>query len=53
MTNATAIPTLVTGRLTLCPPVMADFDAYAAFVTGPRAQWMGGPHAPDRLGLVL
>jgi RimJ/RimL family protein N-acetyltransferase len=44
MTDTTAIPTLVTGRLTLCPPVMADFEAYAAFVTGPRTTWMGGPH---------
>jgi RimJ/RimL family protein N-acetyltransferase len=44
MTMTPAIPTLVTGRLTLCPPVMADFDAYAAFVTGPRTGFMGGPH---------
>ena len=42
MTELAAIPTLRTGRLTLCPPVMADFDAYAAFVTGPRTTWMGG-----------
>jgi RimJ/RimL family protein N-acetyltransferase len=48
MTRATAIPTLVTGRLTLCPPVMADFEAYAAFVTGPRTQYMGGPHDRDK-----
>jgi RimJ/RimL family protein N-acetyltransferase len=45
MTQTSAIPTLQTGRLTLCPPVMADFDAYAAFVTGPRTQYMSGPHS--------
>jgi len=47
MTQTTAIPTIATERLTLCPPVMADFDAYAAFVTGPRTTWMGGPHTRD------
>lgn len=47
MTQATAIPVLATARLTLCPPVMADFDAYAAFVTGPRTRFMGGPHKVD------
>lgn len=47
MTHTFAIPTIETERLTLCPPVMADFDAYAAFVTGPRTGYMGGPHGRD------
>ena len=38
------IPTLRTQRLTLRAPTMADFPAYAAFVTGPRTEFMGGPH---------
>ena len=37
-------PTLHTQRLTLRAPTMADFPAYAAFVTGPRTMFMGGPH---------
>ena len=37
-------PTLTTPRLTLRAPTMADFPAYAAFVTGPRTTFMGGPH---------
>ena len=36
--------TLHTQRLTLCMPTMPDFLAYAAFVTGPRTTFMGGPH---------
>jgi hypothetical protein len=42
-------PTLSTERLTLRPATMADFPAYAAFVTSDRARFMGGPHnAPKR-----
>ncbi len=37
-------PTLHTQRLTLRAPVMADYPAYAAFVTSHRTQYMGGPH---------
>ncbi len=38
------IPTLHTPRLTLRAPVMADYPAYAAFVTSGRTAFMGGPH---------
>lgn len=41
----TALPTLQTARLTLRPYARADFDAYAALMTGPRAKHMGGPHS--------
>ena len=37
-------PTLQTKRLVLRLPVISDFPAYRAFVTSPRALWMGGPH---------
>ena len=37
------IPTLETERLLLRPPVLADFDAYAALMASPRATYMGGP----------
>jgi RimJ/RimL family protein N-acetyltransferase len=37
-------PTLHTARLVLRPATMADFPAYAAFVTSDRARFMGGPH---------
>jgi RimJ/RimL family protein N-acetyltransferase len=37
-------PTLTTARLTLRPATMADFGAYAAFLTTPRSRFMGGPH---------
>jgi len=37
------IPTLRTDRLTLRPPVDADFPAYAALMASPRAWGMGGP----------
>ena len=37
------IPTLETERLLLRPPVLADFDAYAALMASPRAAYMGGP----------
>ena len=40
----TKAPTLQTARLTLRAPEIADFAAYADFVTGPRTQFMGGPH---------
>lgn len=36
--------TLTTQRLTLRPYQRADFDAYAALMAGPRAQFLGGPH---------
>ncbi|MDJ1006721.1 MAG: GNAT family N-acetyltransferase [Paracoccaceae bacterium] len=39
MTTVT-IPTLDTGRLMLRAPRLADFDAYAAMVTSPRARYM-------------
>lgn len=41
------IPTLTTARLTLRPPVMADFEAYAAALAGPAAAYMGGPRSRD------
>ena len=37
-------PTLQTARLVLRLPVITDFPTYRAFVTSPRALWMGGPH---------
>lgn len=37
------IPTLHTGRLTLRPPVMKDFEAYAALMASQRSIYMGGP----------
>lgn len=39
-----AIPTLTTARLTLRPPVYADFPTYRAFLASPRAIHMGGPY---------
>lgn len=41
------IPVLRTERLTLRAPTMADFPAYAGFVTGPRTAFMGGPHKAE------
>ncbi len=38
-----AIPTLRTTRLTLRPPVIGDFPAYAQFLASPRSWGMGGP----------
>lgn len=38
------IPTLETERLLLRPPVVADFEAYAALMASPRATYMGGPY---------
>lgn len=38
------IPTLTTERLTLRPPVFADFSAYEALWASPRSRYMGGPH---------
>ncbi|MHA6688910.1 GNAT family N-acetyltransferase [Devosia sp. A449] len=38
------IPTLTTSRLTLRPPVIADFPAYEALMASPRAVYMGGPY---------
>jgi RimJ/RimL family protein N-acetyltransferase len=40
----TAIPTLTTERLTLRPPVAADFPAYRDMVGSSRAKFMGGPY---------
>lgn len=37
------IPTVQTDRLTLRPYAPDDFDAYAAFMAGPRSVYMGGP----------
>jgi RimJ/RimL family protein N-acetyltransferase len=37
------IPTITTPRLTLRPPVYADFPAYAALMASPRSVHMGGP----------
>lgn len=37
------IPTLQTDRLILRAPVIADFPAYAEFLTTPRSQGVGGP----------
>nr|WP_295890095.1 GNAT family N-acetyltransferase [uncultured Devosia sp.] len=37
------IPTLTTPRLTLRPPVYADYPAHAAFLASPRSIYMGGP----------
>ena len=39
-----AIPTLLTARLTLRAPVQDDFPAYAALWASPRSVHMGGPH---------
>lgn len=36
-------PTLHTARLTLRMPVLADFEAWAAFFASPRSTAMGGP----------
>lgn len=38
------IPTLTTERLTLRPPVVDDFPAYALLLASPRATYMGGPY---------
>ncbi|MFT7593132.1 MAG: RimJ/RimL family protein N-acetyltransferase [Paracoccaceae bacterium] len=40
----TQIPTLETQRLTLRPPQMSDFDAYADFRASPRSVGVGGPY---------
>lgn len=39
----TDIPTLVTDRLTLRPPVMGDWPDYAELMLSSRAVYMGGP----------
>lgn len=41
-----SIPTLVTERLILRPPVLDDFPAYAQLMASERAQYMGGPYSP-------
>ena len=40
----TQIPTISTERLTLRPPCLDDFEAFAAFLASSRAQYMNGPH---------
>ena len=40
MNTTTHIPTLTTERLTLRPPVLDDFEAFADMVTGPRGKFM-------------
>jgi len=51
------IPELVTERLRLRAPCMADFEAYAAYSASERARWVGGPftraEAFDRLASVF
>lgn len=37
------IPSLTTERLTLRPPTMADYPAYAVFLASDRSTCMGGP----------
>ncbi len=39
----TPIPTLLTARLTLRAPILADFEPYAAFWASQRAIYEGGP----------
>lgn len=41
-----SIPTIVTTRLVLRPPVLDDFLAYAQMMASERAQYMGGPYSP-------
>ena len=43
MTVQFTAPTLQTDRLTLRPPCLADFDAFAGFYASPRASFVGGP----------
>lgn len=43
----TLAPTLLTDRLRLRGPVLADFGHHAAFHASDRSRWEGGPH--DRL----
>jgi len=47
MTTIT-IPTLKTDRLTLRPYHVNDFPAYCALMSGPRAQYMGGPYTQSQ-----
>ncbi len=39
------IPALKTERLTLRPPVLADFETYAGVLTSPRSVHMDGPYS--------
>ncbi|PWE27370.1 GNAT family N-acetyltransferase [Pararhodobacter marinus] len=39
-----AVPVLVTERLVLSAPVLADFEHAAAYHASDRAVWEGGPH---------
>ena len=43
MTDAVAIPTLRTERLTLRAPRLSDFDAFAAFRASDQMRLLGGP----------
>jgi RimJ/RimL family protein N-acetyltransferase len=53
MTGSVQIPVLTTARLKLRGPKDSDAVALGAFLTSPRAQWIGGPYpaedAPDWL----
>ena len=40
------IPTLMTPRLILRPPVLDDFPVFAQMMTSERARYMGGPYSP-------
>lgn len=40
-------PTLQTERLVLRPTLLSDFEAYAAFLSSDRAQYMDGPLSRD------
>lgn len=44
----TGTPVLVTERLVLRAPGLADFDAYAGFMAAPRAHLVGGPMTRDQ-----
>ena len=41
--NGLAIPTLESARLTLRPPTLDDYPAFAAIMKSERARYMGGP----------
>lgn len=41
------IPRLVSARLVLRAPRLADFDSYSAFLASDDARYMGGPHNRD------
>jgi RimJ/RimL family protein N-acetyltransferase len=41
------IPVIETARLTLRGPIDSDAGPLAAFLTSPRAEWIGGPYPDD------